>query len=248
MAWMMAGQVALNALGSFLQGGVAKYNARSQQAQAASQAYLNGISEIRGLSKAMDLQAQQNEKVLRADMYNYVNTQYMSGLAGVQDALSRKVTAQNQHLISRGEKIDLGEASANLSAAGSIGASADAVKSSISRNSDSIRVDVDQQRELERDAYYQEVRSLYTNYYQNQLEVDTTLPDVPDDPRIYRAPVQGGGSIGQHLLGSAISTGTEWLGQRMQLGLGPKPSSPVLNSTINSGMYSQMNWNTGYRL
>src|SRR5690625_273893 len=180
--WATAGSVVLGALGSFLGGGgVAKYNARAQQAQQASQAYLQGINEIRQLSKGLELQAQQNERIMQADTYNYVNTQYMSGLSAMQDALSRKTAAKNLNLVARGERIDLGEASVNAAAAGTIGASVEAVANNISRNSASIRNEVEQQRMLERDAHYQEVRSMYANYYQNQSLVDTTLPDVPNN-------------------------------------------------------------------
>src|SRR5690625_2388206 len=232
MVALMAGQIALSAIGSFLSGGVAKYNARAQQAQQASQAYLQGINEIRQLSKALELQGHQNEKIMQADEYNFVNTRYMAGLAGVQDALSRKITARNQSLISRGERIDLGTASAESAAAGTIGASANAVMQNIRRNNDSIRVEVQEQRELERDSYYQEVRSLYTNYYQNQQEIDTTLPDVPDNPRLYRAPIQNAG-FGAHLLGAAVDVGSSYLSNMVSLG--SKPMDPRLAGRVGTG-------------
>lgn len=231
MPWpAMAGQVGLAAIGSFLGGGgVAKYNARAAQAQQASQAYLQGISEIRQLSKALDIQSQQNQKVMRADMFNWTNTQYLHGLAQLQDSLSRRTATDNYYKINRGERIDIAATAVQQAAAGTVGASANAALRAIARNHDAVRAQVEMQRLLERDAYYQEVRGLYSQYYQNQLEIDTTLPDVPEDPRIYRAPVAGGGGFGQHLLGAAVRVGASHLGDMFRVGLG-NPSTGVSGS------------------
>ena len=239
MPWgALAGQIGVAAIGSFLGGGgVAKYNMRAQQAQQASQAYLQGIGEIRQLSRALDVQAEQNQKVMRADMYNWVNTQYMQGLAQLQDSLSRRTASDNFHKIHRGERVDVAAASVQQAATGTVGASADAALRAIARNHDTVRAQVEMQRLMERDAYYQEVRGMYTQYYQNQLEIDTTLPDVPEDPRIYRAPVPGSQGFGQHLLGAAVQVGTSHLGDMFRVGLGNSgsssgPSAPQSNVNL----------------
>src|SRR5699024_375621 len=70
-----------------------------------------------------------------------------------------------------------------------------------------------------------------------QLEIDTTLPDVPDDPRIYRAPAQGSQGFGQHLLGAAVQVGTSHLGDMFRVGLGNSgsssgPSAPQSNVNL----------------
>lgn len=222
--WAMGAQIGLSALSSFLGSGVQRYQQRAQAAQQGSQAYLGGIGEIKQLSKMLDQQGKQNEFTLKADQYNFVNAQYNSGLAGVQDAMSRRLAAKNSHLVQRTGALELGTAAANSAAVGTIGSSVQAVSQDIQRNTDRGLNEVEERREIERDQFNQSVRSLYTNYYQTQQFIDDTLPDVPDNPRIYAGSSGGGNSFLTHLGGAAINSGLNFLSDKIKLGLGAKPT------------------------
>lgn len=232
--WAQVAGIGLSALGSFLgSDSTAKYQARMQNAMQGSQAYLGGISELRSLSNMLATQKKQNEAVMQADEYNFVNTQYQTGLAQLQDALSRKAAGANRSLVRRAEVNEVGSIMANSAAAGVVGASVDSVLRDVQKNTERSLVDVDGQRELERNAYYQEVYTLYTGYYQNQQEIDDTLPDVPDDPRVYPSVIPKGPSFGQHLAGAAINAGVNHFQAKAKLDLGPKPYS--VGSQFRSG-------------
>lgn len=223
---MMAAQVGISALSGILGGGggVQRYQAKAQAAQQRSQAYLNGIGEIKQLSKMLDVQGKQNESILKADNFNFVQTQYNTGLAQVQDALSRKAATRNSGLVRRMGTQQAGSTAANAAAAGAIGASVQAVAQDINRDTNQGLQDIESQRVLERDQFHQSVRSLYTNYSQSQQEIDDTLPDIPEDPRVFSGYTPPRVGIGQHIAGAVINTGMNYLNAQISLGLGSKPS------------------------
>lgn len=234
MSWALAAQVGIGALSSWLGSRADKYIAKGQQYQQESQAYLGGISQIKQLSKMLDVQGKQNESLLKADNQNFVNTQYQSGLMGLQDALSRKVAARNMSITKRGGAVELAQNVANAAAAGTIGSSVQAVSQDVQRNVDKGLNDIEQQRELERNQHYVGVYSLYTNYHQSQQQIDDSLPDVPESPRIYQGHIPKN-SFGNHLLGSALNVGMGLLADNISLGLGSKSTTPTKTPTTTGG-------------
>lgn len=230
MAWAIAAQVGIGALSSWLGGRADKYIAKAQQAQQQSQAYLGGINEIKQLSKMLESQGKQNESLMRSDLNNFVNTQYQAGLMSLQDALSRKTAARNLNVTRRSGAVALSEEVNNAAAAGTIGASVNAVVQNIQRNTDQGITDVLNQRELERNNHQVGLYSLYTGYSQNQAKIDDSLPDVPENPRIYSGHIPSN-SFGSHLLGSAVNVGLNHVLDNFSLGLGKKQG----NTTTTSG-------------
>lgn len=234
MAWAIAAQVGIGALSSWLGGGASKYIAKAQQAQQQSQAYLGGINEIKQLSKMLDVQGKQNDSLMRSDLNNFVNTQYQSGLMSLQDALSRKTAARNRNVTRRMGAVALSEEVNNAAATGTIGASVNAVVQNIQRNTDQGVMDVMSQRELERNSNLVGVYSLYTGYSQNQAKIDDTLPDVPENPRIYSGHIPKN-NFGSHLLSSAVNVGLNHVLDNFSLGLGKKQSTAPSSSGSGGG-------------
>lgn len=229
MAWAIAAQVGIGALSSWFGGRADKYIAKAQQAQQQSQAYLGGINEIKQLSKMLDMQTRQNESLMRSDQHNFVNAQYQAGLMSLQDSLSRKTAARNMNITRRMGAVNLAEEINTSAATGTIGASVNAVVQNIQRNTDQGVLDVMNQRALERNDNLVGLYSLYTGYAQNQAKIDDSLPDIPENPRIYSGYIPSN-SFGSHLLGSAVNVGVNHLIDNISLGLGKKQTNTPTTS------------------
>lgn len=236
MAWAIAAQVGIGALSSWFGGRADKYIAKAQQAQQQSQAYLGGINEIKQLSKMLDMQTRQNESLMRSDQHNFVNAQYQAGLLSLQDSLSRKTAARNMNITRRMGAVSLAEEINTSAATGTIGASVNAVVQNIQRNTDQGVLDVMNQRALERNDNLVGLYSLYTGYVQNQAKIDDSLPDIPENPRIYSGYIPSN-SFGSHLLGSAVNVGVNHLIDNISLGLGKKQSNTQTTSGGSVKLY-----------
>ena len=236
MAWAIAAQVGIGALSSWFGGRADKYIAKAQQAQQQSQAYLGGINEIKQLSKMLDMQERQNESLMRSDQHNFVNAQYQAGLLSLQDSLSRKTAARNMNITRRMGAVSLAEEVNTSAATGTIGASVNAVVQNIQRNTDQGILDVMNQRALERNDNLVSLYSLYTGYSQNQAKIDDSLPDIPENPRIYSGYIPSN-SFGSHLLGSAVNVGVNHMIDNFSLGLGKKKSNTQTTSGGSVKLY-----------
>ena len=221
----MGMQFGLSALSGILgSNGPERYLQQAQQYHAQNNAYLNSIQEIRAIQKSLEAQGRQNKEVMRADLYNFINTQHSAARLAMHDAVQRRVAARNSLYVKRSGVQELAMHTADAAAAGTIGASVNAVAHDIRKRSDSALAEVQANREIERDNYYQSVADLYTGYYQNQQIIDDTLPDMPQPPNTRVVVNTSKQSIGSILLGSALNVGMDYLSSQVKLGLGSKPA------------------------
>lgn len=238
MSYALAAGVGISALQGFLQGRVQASYQRGQQFAANSQALAQRNAEIRQLEKSMELQAKQNKALLKADLSTLINTNYTAGLLGISLAQQRRTSAQNLTRLRQGESVAIGTVTANSAAAGTIGASVDAVASDIRRKADQGLNQIYDQASVDQLNYDTSIRNLYEGYLQGQQQIDDSLPDEFTPIRFIDAPT-GGPSFGQALVQGALQVGGQYFMDQWRLGLGSKGSaggSPASGSVTLYGL------------
>lgn len=210
-------QVGVGALSSFLGSSVSKYNARAQAYTQQAQALANTDAQVRQLTKAMQQQGLQNEYIAEANLQGLINSHTASALLGVRLAEQKRFAARNLSTTRRSANLALGEATANSAAAGTIGASVDAVSSDIRRKAAEGMADIADVMEQERYNTSTQINQIYTGYIQGVQRYDTTMPEAISNPILGGVP-SGGGGFGSHLISSALNVGMGYLDSRLQLG------------------------------
>lgn len=125
-----AAAAGVSAIGSFLGGGnrgAMKDQANAQKIQAAQ----NVIAQNEQVIKANQVGMQQNEALLKANVENTIRTGYRVGLLNMQMGALRKQSTQMGYNANVQARDALDKANANSAAAGTIGASVDAVETDI---------------------------------------------------------------------------------------------------------------------
>lgn len=230
MLLALGAQAGLGALSSFFGGRAQTYYSRGDQYLQQAQAYANRAAEIEQLTKGMQLQAKQNEAIAKADIQTLINTHMQAALLGVNLSAQKRVAAQNRVAVKRNRTAELGAAMVDAAAAGTIGASVDAVASDIRRQSAVANAAIEDQADVDSFNYQVSVEQLYRSYEQGIPTYDDTLPSSL--PPLVMGSVTGRGpSFGQALLGSVANVGMNYLSSRISLGLGPKASPPPASST-----------------
>lgn len=228
-------QVGLGALSSWMGGSASKYNAKAQAYAQQAQALANANAETRQLTKQLQLQGQQNELVAEANLQSLINTHLASSLLGVKMAEQKRAAANALKVNRRNSALQLGAVTTNAAAAGTIGASVNAVASDIERKASEGVVAVHDQLDAERYNHSVEVANLYRSYELGVARLDTTMPEAVQTPIL--GPINvGGGGFGSHLLGSALNVGMGYLNSQIQLGLGPSPAANTGNSVKLYGL------------
>lgn len=236
MPWSMLVSTGLSALGGYSSGQVAAANQKIQQAQQFQTNSQRVEYELKSLEKQSILQGKQNEQTATADLNTLLNTNFMAGLINVQRGISRVENVKGKVDVGRQRALALGQSEASAAASGTIGASVDAVKSDVEEKTGRALGQIDKTWEVQEMNYSTQIRNLYTGYEQNQAIIDDTVPDLPKVP--YPPKYQKGPSFGQALGGALIQTAGDYLGARMDLGLG-KPSykiSPNVQSSLSTSV------------
>lgn len=224
MSWALAAGVGINALQGYLQGSVQSAYQRGQHFAQNTQALAQRNAEIRQLERAMELQAKQNQAILKADIATLVNTNYTAGLLGLQLAGQKRASLQNKTRLKQGEAVAIGTVTADAAAAGTIGASVDAVASDIRRKADIGMGQIYDQAEADALNYETGIYNLYQGYVQGQAQIDDSLPDEFTPIRFMDAPVAKN-TLGSHILGSALQFGGQYMMDTWRLGLGSRNST-----------------------
>jgi len=155
---------------------------------------------------------QQNEAIGKANIENVIRTGYRTGILSLQAAQAKKQNAQNGFSITAQHKAVLGSAVANTAAAGTVGASADAVKFDIDRAANVAQSNLDLDWEIQSENFKQQLHDTI-QAGKDSLRTGVSVP-----------------SAGMQFLGLAASTGASVAGQyasaKMNLGLGTKAATP----------------------
>lgn len=151
-----------------------------------------------------------NKAIAAANLQNTIRTGYKVGLLNVQRGQAKKLALQQGIGLLRSKQQVLGAANANSAAAGSVGASVDAVISDIEqRTSDA-------------------TGQLGEDYYQTTQNFDTQLTDIltagrdsllsSSKAQIRATPEAAHIGAGEVLLGTAIDTASAYASAAMRLG------------------------------
>ena len=218
---LMAAQVGLGALQGFLGGGAQRYQQQAQAYTQQAQAVASHTAELQQLQKQMELQGLQNTEVARANTQNLINTHITASLMNLDLAQQKRQAASNLKVNRRNAALALGATASNAAAAGTIGASVNAVASDIRAKAAEGNAEIHEQLSASRFNTAESIRSLYSNFENGYGRIDSTTPSQPQAPIM--GPVYTGGSgFGGYLLGSAINVGMGYLNSRISLGLGKR--------------------------
>lgn len=216
---LMGAQVGIGALQNFFGSRTQAIYARADQYGQQAQAYANRAAEYAQLTKGMELQTRQNEAIAKADIQSLINTNMNAALLGINLSAQKRAAASNRVAVKRNKAAAIGEAMTDAAAAGTIGASVNAVASDIARQSANANAAIADQADAEQYNFEVSIEQLYRGYEQGVPTYDNSLPSsLP--PIIMGRTAPRGPSIGQSLLGSAIGVGSSYLTSYIQLGLG----------------------------
>jgi hypothetical protein len=165
----------------------------------------------------------QNKAIGEANLQTTIRTGYKVGLANLQRAQAKKLAIANGTDLTKNKLKVLGAATANAAASGNVGASVDAVLQDIEQQS------------------FEAVSNRDADYEVQSANFDTQLHDILMSGQdalksSAKANVQQGTAYTQIsdtevLVNSAIEIGSQYLGAKMQLGLGQKSAVPETEAT-----------------
>lgn len=161
---------------------------------------------------AWNQNADTNKAINEANLTNQIRTGYKVGLLNVQAAHAKKKAMQDGFDISRTRQQVLGAATANAAAAGTVGASVDAVVQDINSKVSEAQAHAD------------------VNYEQTADNFSTQLTDLIAQGQdvlrhaakvtVQRTPEAVTYGFGEALAGAAIDAAGQYFGAQMNLGLG----------------------------
>lgn len=219
MPWGMAAQVGIGALQSFFGGRTEAIYARADQYANQAQALANRSAETQQLTQQMQLQGRQNDAIAKADIQSLINTNMQAALLGINLSAQKRAQAANRVAVKRNKAASVGAAMTDAAAAGTIGASVQAVTNDIARQSANANAALADQGDADNFNYQVSVEQLYRGYEQGVPMLDQSMPQsLPPLVMGRIAPKSQG--IGSALMGSALNVGANYLTSRMNLGLG----------------------------
>jgi hypothetical protein len=180
----------------------------------AGMAGLSLFSQMQENKAQLKAQIAENRAIRKANKINTDRTGFQVGLLNVQRGQQVRQQIQNKADLGSSELSVAGTASNNAAAAGNVGASADAVQSDIQMRFDRARAELAQAGEVE-------ALNFNTQLY-------STLEQGIDNLQQARKVESKG--IGEMLLTTGLQMGGQYLGAKMQLGLGEatQPQQPFV--------------------
>ncbi|QQO90805.1 internal virion protein A [Pseudomonas phage Misse] len=167
---------------------------------------------LQAKERALD-SVEQSKAIMEANTKNFQQTAFRVGLLNVQKAQEVRALEQRKFDASAQEQSVLGTAAVNAAASGTIGASVDAVQSDIQMAFDKVRAQINDENELNAQNYN---TALYDLITEGQNQTVTSAQ--------FRAAPKGASQL-QMAGNAAIQVAGNYLMQRMDLGLGPKPGA-----------------------
>lgn len=185
----------------------------SQNKQAAGAAEASGSYAIQQRDRALDFVAD-SKAVMEANTKNQQAQAFRVGMLNVQKAQEVRALEQRKFDASAGEQSALGTAAVNAAASGTVGASVDAVQSDIAMAFDKVRAQISDENEMNALNYNTALYDLVTNGQNGIINVG----NFRDGQKIGKGQSQWG-----MLAGAATAVAGQYVGAKMDLGLGSKP-------------------------
>lgn len=204
MSWFMAGSAAVTTLSSGMAGSASAKQANKQSVR-------------------------ENQAIIKANVANTIRTGYRVGLANMQRGLQKKQAVQHGFNISKAGVEALGQVNANAAAAGSIGASVDAVANDVKMKVGEAQAAAQDQNEIDAENFKTQIAGIVTE------GLDTVQGATKSN-------AQSASSIWGGALASGVSQFTSsYLTSKMNLGVGAKPATSAgPNTGVGSGFNSAL--------
>lgn len=234
-----AGSIGIQALQSFIGGRSAQKQAATQSALNRAQYYQNQTREYASLTESVKAQGRQNQAIVQSEMYNFSNLLSNVGSMELRDAQLRGVMARNKLQLKTDGMTSKASAVAQAGAVGAVGASVQAMQQDVDRKVNEAIADVSAQRVNQRydNARQQEV--MWSNFYQNQVEIDDSTINEAFLPQDI-IEIGGGRNTGKflpHLIGAGIGFTTNELFNNFALGLKDQNNKTPSLNLISEPMY-----------
>lgn len=243
--WMQAAGMALSVLGAGASAKAAEVQQRVQAANQYQQTLINQEREYKQIQQALANQSKQNNAIAKADIQSLINTNFTAGLLNLQRALQKQQTAGDINRIGKTRLQALASAEVSAAASGTIGASVDAVAADIEMKMGEAELDARVQNDMNTMTLDTQLRNLYTEYRNSQVQIDESVPDIPGMPSQYGAVSVSAGSA---MLGAAINYAGNYLSNYVSLGLGSSSSTGLAGlgqpggATLSTGFGSMSNF------
>lgn len=179
-------------------------------AAAAMSAAQQAVASKSGVANALA----QNQAAAESNLQNTIRTGYRVGLLNLQAGQAKQNAVQAGLDISKQATQILGANTANAAAAGTIGASVDAVAGDIQKRADEAKLNVDTEYEVYKQNFNTQLQDLVMSG-QDAMRAPLGVPKF---------------SIGTALVGAGANMAMQYASQKMSLGLGPKPDTPKMGS------------------
>ena len=165
----------------------------------------------------------QNKAISEANLQSTIRTGYKVGLANLQIAQAKKLAIQNGTDLHKNVLKVMGAATANAAAAGTVGSSVDAIVSDLAMQEADAKAVQDSDYEIQ------------TQNFDTQLH-DILMSGQDALKSAATANVQRGTEFKttgmlESVTGSLIQVGTQYIGAKMQLGLGSTPKATEATRT-----------------
>lgn len=234
MVWMAAVGIGLSMLQGAASGKAAANQQRVQAANQYQQTLINHERELKGIQQGLTQQGKQNTAIAKADLQSLINTNFTFGLLNLQRSMQKRQSASDIQRLGETKLQALAQAETSAAASGTIGASVNAVASDIEMKVGEAEVALREQNDMNTMNLGTQIHNLYQGFLDSQVDIDTSIPDIPGMP-----PQNGAVSVsaGQMALGAGINALGQHLGSMMSLGLGPQTRFDM--SSFNSGSLSQ---------
>lgn len=166
---------------------------------------------------ASNLSNAENDAIAKQNMSQIVRNNYRGGLLQMQKGLQKKQAVQQGFDTTVMAQQAMGAANANTAAAGTVGASSEAV-------ANDIQMKLGEAKAHQADSY----EAMLTNY---NTELETMRMNALEStvaPHAYKYEGPSAGQMfGSALVSGAMAAGSTYIGQNMKLGLGAKPPASV---------------------
>lgn len=225
---LAASSIGVNALQSFIGGKSAHKQASTQSALQKAQYYQNQVREYASLTESIKAQGRQNEALVQSEMYNFSNTLSNIGSMELRDAQLKGVMARNKLQYKTDGMTSKASMAAQAGAVGAVGASVQAMQNDVSKKVDVALADLSNQRVVQSYDNKRQQQAMWTNFYQNQQEIDDSVINEAFLPQ-EMIEIGGGRNVGKflpHLIGAGLTFGAGHLADQYRLGLS-KANAPA---------------------
>lgn len=181
---------------------------------------------------ASKMSVAENEAVIKSNVKNTIRTGYRVGLLNMQRGLQKREAVQAGFNITKGGQEALGQVTANAAAAGTIGASADAVVADVRMKMGDAQAALVNQNEIA------------AGNFNTQLE-NITFEGEQAIQESRKFDIQSGSDITKNaLMAGAMSLASSYAGSKMGAGVGKAPGGGA-GITPQSSSLSSMGGGTG---